>query len=198
MADDDKTPQGFSLKRWSHRKIEATREAATAETPAPAPSVSGPVATPGPAMVPAAEPALPPVESLTSESDFAAFMRPKVDEGLRRQALKKLFADPHFNVMDGLDVYIDDYTKPDPIAPDVLERLMQMGFVRDAGTISVEEGRPEASSPPEAPTPAVPEMASDDPPADTLPTPATSIPASSPDPAAETPAGDESSVPRSR
>ena len=198
MADDDKTPQGFSLKRWSHRKIEATREAATAETPAPAPSVSGPVATPGAAMVPAAEPALPPVESLTSESDFAAFMRPKVDEGLRRQALKKLFADPHFNVMDGLDVYIDDYTKPDPIAPDVLERLMQMGFVRDAGTMSVEEARPEASSPPEAPTPAVPEMASDDPPADTLPTPATSIPASSPDPAAETPAGDESSVPRSR
>ena len=142
MADDDKTPQGFSLKRWSHRKIEATREAATAETPAPAPSVSGPVATPGAAMVPAAEPALPPVESLTSESDFAAFMRPKVDEGLRRQALKKLFADPHFNVMDGLDVYIDDYTKPDPIAPDVLERLMQMGFVRDAGTISVEEAAP--------------------------------------------------------
>ena len=31
--------------------------------------------------------------------------------------MKKLFADPHYNVMDGLDVYIDDYSKPDPIPP---------------------------------------------------------------------------------
>ena len=29
--------------------------------------------------------------------------------------MKKLFSDPHFNVMDGLDTYIDDYGKPDPI-----------------------------------------------------------------------------------
>jgi hypothetical protein len=34
---------------------------------------------------------------------------------LRSRALKKLFTDPHFNVMDGLDTYIDDYGKPDPI-----------------------------------------------------------------------------------
>ena len=31
--------------------------------------------------------------------------------------MKKLFSDPHFNVMDGLDTYIDDYGKPDPIPP---------------------------------------------------------------------------------
>ena len=36
---------------------------------------------------------------------------PNVDESLKRQALRKLFADPRFNVMDGLDVYIDDYTQ---------------------------------------------------------------------------------------
>ena len=29
--------------------------------------------------------------------------------------MKKLFSDPHFNVMDGLDTYIDDYGKPDPL-----------------------------------------------------------------------------------
>ena len=52
-------------------------------------------------------------------------MRPEVDESLKRAALKKLFADPHFNVMDGLDVYIDDYSKPDPIPPDMLARLIQ-------------------------------------------------------------------------
>ncbi|ESJ19752.1 hypothetical protein B551_0210575, partial [Cupriavidus sp. HPC(L)] len=48
-----------------------------------------------------------------------------VDETVKRAALKTLFADPHFNVMDGLDIYIDDYSKPDPIPPDVLRRLRQ-------------------------------------------------------------------------
>jgi hypothetical protein len=55
---------------------------------------------------------LPPVESLTIDSDFSAFLQPEVDETLKRQALKQLFRDPHFNVMDGLDVYIDDYSNP--------------------------------------------------------------------------------------
>jgi hypothetical protein len=136
-----KTPEGFSLRRWSRRKLEATGKISPAEperlpVAAPVPPVVAPVPpvanASGPPAV-ATEPALPPVESLTAESNFAAFMQPNVDEGLRRQALKKLFADPRFNVMDGLDVYIDDYTKPDPIPPSVLERLTQMGFVRDAG-----------------------------------------------------------------
>ena len=40
-------------------------------------------------------------------------------------ALKKLFSDPHFNVMDGLDTYIDDYGKPDPIPPSMLRAHSQ-------------------------------------------------------------------------
>lgn len=59
--------------------------------------------------------ALPPVETLTPESDYAAFMQPKVPDALKRQALKQLFRDPHFNQMDGLDVYIDDYSVSTPI-----------------------------------------------------------------------------------
>jgi hypothetical protein len=39
---------------------------------------------------------------------------------VKNAAIKKLFADPHFNVMDGLDTYIDDYSKPDPIPPEML------------------------------------------------------------------------------
>ncbi|MEY4753990.1 MAG: hypothetical protein RJA44_1665, partial [Pseudomonadota bacterium] len=35
----------------------------------------------------------------------------------------KLFSDPHFNVMDGLDIYIDDYGQPDPLPPGMLEQL---------------------------------------------------------------------------
>jgi hypothetical protein len=75
-----------------------------------------------PAMHQAA--ALPPIESLTPDSDFAAFMRPGVDESLKRGALKRLFTDPHFNVMDGLDIYIDDYTKPDPVEPSIARALL--------------------------------------------------------------------------
>ena len=78
-------------------------------------------ATPA-AQVP--EKPLPPVEQLNFESDFTAFMQSKVvEEGVKRAALKKLFADPRFNVMDGLDTYIDDYSIEDPISPELLEQL---------------------------------------------------------------------------
>ena len=104
--------EGF-LGRWSRMKTEAR----TAEPEPPAQ-----------ATLPAAEevpPELPPVESLTIDSDFRGFFHPKVDEDLRRSALRKLFSDPHFNVMDGLDVYIDDYSVSEPIPPEMLAGLKQ-------------------------------------------------------------------------
>lgn len=97
------------LSRWSRRKSEAR-----AEPPAAVP------ARPAAADAP---PALPPLESLNKDSDFTGFLHPKVDEGLRRAALKKLFSDPHFNVMDGLDIYIDDYSKDDPIPEAMMKEL---------------------------------------------------------------------------
>ncbi len=68
-------------------------------------------------------PQLPTLDSLTFESDFKAFMHSKVEEGVKRAALKKLFSDPRFNVMDGLDTYIDDYTKAEPISEELLAQL---------------------------------------------------------------------------
>jgi hypothetical protein len=100
------------LARWSRLK----REAAAA--PPPPAEEAAPQAQ--------AEPvALPPLESLTPESDFSPFMQRGVRPELRQAALKKLFSDPHFNVMDGLDIYIDDYTKPDPIAASLVSELAQ-------------------------------------------------------------------------
>ncbi|MFO1283188.1 MAG: DUF3306 domain-containing protein [Burkholderiales bacterium] len=75
--------------------------------------------------------ALPDVDSLTFDADFSAFLQPKVDESVKRAALKKLFSDPRFNVMDGLDVYIDDYSKPDPLPPGMLERLVSARIALD-------------------------------------------------------------------
>ena len=102
MSNDD---DNF-LQRWSRRKRESAN-AAQVSAPPPAQPLSE----------------LPSIEGLNFESDFKAFMHAKVDERLRRLALKKLFSDPRFNVMDGLDIYIDDYTKEDPIPPGMLAQL---------------------------------------------------------------------------
>jgi len=199
MPADAKSPEGFSLRRWSRRKLEASREATAREaaptTPQPEePAQSVPVAVVPAAPAPASAPALPPVESLTIDSDFAPFFQPQVDESLKRQALKKLFADPRFNVMDGLDVYIDDYTKFDPIPPDVLERLVKghFGFnppvpppadparevadessaIADSATPqpAIESVRPGSAA---APVPAAPTTTSDAPPPASAPDPTT-------------------------
>lgn len=63
------------------------------------------------------------VEKLTHESDYSAFMADGVDESVKRSAMKKLFSNPHFNIMDGLDVYIEDYSKFEPISPALLASL---------------------------------------------------------------------------
>ena len=84
-------------------------------------------------------PALPPVDSLSFDSDFTPFLQPKVDESLKRQALRKLFADPRFNVMDGLDVYIDDYSKFEPITPELVAQLNHAKFLFDPPKTRVNE-----------------------------------------------------------
>ncbi|MFJ7566328.1 DUF3306 domain-containing protein [Herminiimonas sp. NPDC097707] len=63
------------------------------------------------------------VEKLTHDSDYSAFMTQGVDESVKRSAMKKLFSNPHFNIMDGLDVYIEDYSKFEPISPALLASL---------------------------------------------------------------------------
>ena len=73
----------------------------------------------------AVAPAVPPVESLTPESDFTLFMNPEVKDELRRLALKKLFNDPHFNVPDPFEPYSRDWTVGEPIPQEMLATLNQ-------------------------------------------------------------------------
>ena len=95
---------------------------------------------PAPGPLPAGEAvALPDLASLTPESDFRPFMRAGVDAGQRNAALHKLFADPHYNQMDGLDIYIDDYSRPDPIPPAMLRMLNQ---ARALGLFGAEDSAP--------------------------------------------------------
>jgi len=105
------------LSRWSRKKVEA-REAPSqpaAEEEKPAPSAPATSAEP-PAPLQA-------VETLTTESDFKPFMGADVAPETRRAALKKLFADAHYNVHDPFEAYMGDYTKEDPIPLEMLKRL---------------------------------------------------------------------------
>ena len=75
-------------------------------------------------------PTLEDVQSLTPQSDFTRFTRPDVAPDVKNAAMKKLFADPHFNQMDGLDVYIDDYCKPDPLPMSMARQLASARFLK--------------------------------------------------------------------
>lgn len=109
------------LKRWSRlKRMPATPVPAEPAKPDSPPAAAGSAA--GPATLPVP---LPAVDSLEMSSDFLPFMKGEVEEGLRRAALQKLFTAEHFNVMDGLDVYIDDYNKFEPIGEEMLHQLMQ-------------------------------------------------------------------------
>jgi uncharacterized protein DUF3306 len=141
MSPYEPSSRGFSLRRWSRRKLDAAR--AAAEAPPAAQNVPAPVppsVPPGQAAAPIADAApLPAIESLTIDSDFGAFLGAEVDEKLKLQALKRLFSDPHFNVMDGLDTYIDDYSIPDPIAPNLVRQLTQARYIFDPPRTRVNE-----------------------------------------------------------
>ena len=67
--------------------------------------------------------------ALTPESDFRPFAVRGVAPEVRNAAMKKLFSDPHFNVMDRLDTYIDDYSQPDPIPREMLRKLASAKFL---------------------------------------------------------------------
>jgi hypothetical protein len=106
------------LDRWSRLK----REQAAAE-----PVAAGPVKAAETAEAAQgredAPPPLPPVEQLKPESDFTPFMHPKVDPATRRSALKKLFADAHYNLPDPFEAYSEDYTKSEPIPEQMLRAI---------------------------------------------------------------------------
>lgn len=70
-------------------------------------------------------PTLEDVLKLTKDSDYSAYVKPGIDPAVQQAAMQKLFSDPHYNIMDGLDIYIDDYSKPDPIPLEMLKQLNQ-------------------------------------------------------------------------
>jgi hypothetical protein len=140
MSTAMSTDEGDSFfSRWSRRKAQdragvAVPAEAPPGAPPPAPStVVAPEASEPPAVV--AEPTPPPptledTQSLTPASDFRRFVAKDVPPEVRNAAVKKLFADPHFNIMDGLDIYIDDYSKPSPLSAADMAQMVGAQFLK--------------------------------------------------------------------
>ena len=83
MKEKSAPSERFSLSRWSRRKLEASAEA-PAPPAAPA-NVTASATASVPAAASAAGPELPSIDSLKFDSDFTAFLRPEVDETLKRE-----------------------------------------------------------------------------------------------------------------
>lgn len=126
MSEAEKEAGEGFLSRWSRRKREVveapetpladipTVEAAPPGSPAQEAGPEGPAVQPATPLaeraacpipeIPAVDPAsLPPVESLTVESDFSAFLKPGVPSLLRNAALRRMWS---------LDPAIRDYVGP--------------------------------------------------------------------------------------
>ena len=102
VVDLDPPRKEAFLDRWSRVK----REVRAGAVP------------PGTVETPAQAPVLPSLEVLAAQgldADFAAFMQKGVSEAARRAAIQQLFRQPVFNVMDGLDVYIEDFNIYEPL-----------------------------------------------------------------------------------
>ena len=139
-------PEGF-LRRWARVK--------SAGEPLP-PAITAP-----PPREPAALPTLADVAQLGTDADFGRFVAPEVDSAVRRLALKKMFADPHFNAIDGLDIYMSDYTKPDPIPAAMMAALQHARSVfagpdDDTGPDAARDPAEPPSADPAEPAPAAP------------------------------------------
>ena len=106
------------------------------EEPPSTPGVGAPTAaadTTQPLTVAAPAPApaltLADVQALQPDDSFARFVAPDVSPQVRNAAMKKLFADPHYNLMDGLDIYIDDYSIASPLPAATLRQMASAKFL---------------------------------------------------------------------
>ena len=129
-ADDEKF-----LPRWSRLKKEVRRAErqteskppeprAASASPAEAPAVKAKDTMPAAGAQPAVPVELPPIDSLKGlASEYTEFLKPGVDENLRRSALKKLFSDPYFETFERFEAYCEDYTKGEPIPAAMLKTL---------------------------------------------------------------------------
>ena len=152
MARPDKPGQvkpgedGDVLARWSRRKLQARSggvdlEQEPAAVSSPPEQTDADAAGPAPQLTDAD---MPPLESLTEDSDYTPFLSPGVSDGLRRLALRKLFSLPQFNIRDDLNDYDEDFSAfrpPGDLIPHEMASSVERALKKatDAGRMDEEE-----------------------------------------------------------
>jgi hypothetical protein len=148
MSDQGTSEAGGFFSRWSQRKqavkqgaplaepLKAAPEPQRAQAPqeiqvgaAPLPLHTAAPSSSAPPEEPVKPLTLEDVAQLTPESDFTSYMTTGVSPEVRNAAMKKLLADPHYNIMDGLDIYIGDYNTPDPLPEGMLAKMVGAQFL---------------------------------------------------------------------
>ena len=119
-------PETF-FQRWTRRKTEQ-RALESAPLPPDSVQVASQAAIPA---APAPVPTLADVTDLLADADYSRFIAPDVDRVVHRAAMKKLFAEPGFSVMDELDIYIADYNIASPVSA-----VMLAGFAHANTTLN--------------------------------------------------------------
>ncbi len=162
MSDEGNGESGIS--RWSRlKRTQETPKKAVVEDPAApesppleSPPLESPPEDGAQAPVPAPEteagdeagepmPELPPVESLTKDSDYTPFLADGVPEALTRAALRKLWtSDPVLANLDGLNDYDEDFR----IIDTVVKAVEKLADSRD-GEDGEDEKQSEESPEPE-------------------------------------------------
>lgn len=98
------------LERWSQRKREQQNQPDTPANEAESTTQSSVTEA-----VIIREQDLPPIESLTEDSEVGMFLNEGISEAIQRKVLRKLFHMGKFNMCDGLDDYAEDYTFFEPL-----------------------------------------------------------------------------------
>ena len=126
MAVSDSFFSRWSRQKTLNRELDQARDAAVAKAPLPAEAEAVPVPKPPVEGAQAVDlPTQADAEALDVGADVSRFLQSGVTDAIKGAALKKLFADPAYNVISDMDDYVEDYSQMAKLSAVELRSLQQ-------------------------------------------------------------------------
>lgn len=126
MAVSDSFFSRWSRQKTLNRELDQARDAAVAKAPLPAEAEAVPVSKPPVEGAQAVDlPTQADAEALDVGADVSRFLQSGVTDAIKGAALKKLFADPAYNVISDMDDYVEDYSQMAKLSAVELRSLQQ-------------------------------------------------------------------------
>ena len=126
MAVSDSFFSRWSRQKTLNRELDQARDAAVAKAPLPAEAEAVPVPKPPVEGAQAVDlPTQADAEALDVGADVSRFLQSGVTDAITGAALKKLFADPAYNVISDMDDYVEDYSQMAKLSAVELRSLQQ-------------------------------------------------------------------------